>query len=81
MAFRNSIGGNMISAGAPPHVPKVPWIIVDTFGKRFMNELPFYTQDTGARPLYRYDSYLPGFRAFPVILIFDENGPKNEGCC
>jgi len=76
MAFRNSIAGNMLSAGKNTRVPRVPWIIVDTLGKRFMNELPFYPQDTGARPLYQYDSYLPGFPGIPCYLIFDENGRK-----
>jgi succinate dehydrogenase/fumarate reductase flavoprotein subunit len=34
---------------------KVPWIIVDRRGRRFMNEYPPYTQDTTWRPMATYD--------------------------
>ena len=31
------------------------WILLDRFGKRFMNEYQPYTQDTGVRLMQYYD--------------------------
>lgn len=59
--------------GARPDV-RMPWILVDKRGRRFMNEYEPYLQDTGARPLARYLPEDQGFAALPAWLIADERG-------
>ncbi|KAA0970896.1 FAD-dependent oxidoreductase [Aureimonas fodinaquatilis] len=54
----------------------VSWIVVDSSGKRFMNELHPATQDTAARPLGVYDPDVPAYTRIPAYLIFDEEGRK-----
>jgi succinate dehydrogenase/fumarate reductase flavoprotein subunit len=70
VAFRFSLGGfrndNL----------KMPWINVDKFGRRFMNEYPRAPQDTGHRPLEFYDAEIQDFPRIPCYLIFDEAGRK-----
>ncbi len=42
--------------GAPPEREALmPWILVNRRGRRFTNEYDPYMQDTGARPLARFD--------------------------
>ncbi|MBL8699038.1 MAG: FAD-binding protein [Alphaproteobacteria bacterium] len=53
---------------------RCPWILVDRFGRRFMNEYEPYLQDTGARPLARYASDVQDFAAIPAWLIADADG-------
>ncbi len=53
---------------------RCPWILVDRFGRRFMNEYEPYVQDTGARPLARYASDVQDFAAIPAWLIADADG-------
>jgi succinate dehydrogenase/fumarate reductase flavoprotein subunit len=55
---------------------KMIWIVVDRFGKRFMDEYPPAPQDTGARPLEYYDADLQGYPRIPCYLIFDEAGRR-----
>ncbi|GAB4068549.1 FAD-dependent oxidoreductase [Ancylobacter sonchi] len=69
-AFRIAPGG-----ARNPNRP-ISWIILDTFGKRFMNELHPATQDTAARPLGLYDADVPGYTRIPAYLVFDEEGRK-----
>ena len=59
--------------GPPPEV-KMPWILLDKAGRRFMNEYEPYLQDTGARPLERYSPDAQSFAALPAWLIADEAG-------
>jgi succinate dehydrogenase/fumarate reductase flavoprotein subunit len=74
MSFRHFIGGSLMTHGALKQVRKMPWIVVDTFGRRFMNEYPPAPQDTGARPLPFFDPGLPGYPRIPCYLIFDSAG-------
>ena len=74
MSFRHFIGGSLMTHGALKQVRKMPWIVVDTFGRRFMNEYPPAPQDTGARPLPFFDPSLPGYPRIPCYLIFDSAG-------
>lgn len=53
---------------------RCPWILLDRFGRRFMNEYEPYLQDTGARPLARYASEVQDFAAIPAWLIADADG-------
>jgi succinate dehydrogenase/fumarate reductase flavoprotein subunit len=52
------------------------WILVDKTGKRFMNELPPYVQDVGARPLELFDSVSQTFPRIPAHMIVDEAGRR-----
>ncbi len=70
VAFRFSLGGFR-----NPNL-RMPWINVDKFGKRFMNEYPRAPQDTGHRALEFYDSEIQDFPRIPCYLIFDESGRK-----
>lgn len=53
---------------------RVPWILVDKRGRRFMNEYEPYLQDTGIRPFAAYDPVRQRFAALPAHLIADANG-------
>ena len=52
----------------------MPWIIVDQFGRRFMNEYPPYLQDTGHRPLTTFDPVSQTYPRIPSWLIVDVDG-------
>ena len=53
---------------------RMPWILVDRSGRRFMNEYPPYLQDTGHRPMGVYDPSTQRYPAIPAWLIVDEDG-------
>jgi succinate dehydrogenase/fumarate reductase flavoprotein subunit len=53
---------------------RLPWILVDRGGRRFMNEYEPYLQDTGARSLDRYDPHVQDYAALPAWLIADAKG-------
>jgi succinate dehydrogenase/fumarate reductase flavoprotein subunit len=54
----------------------MPWIVVDKFGSRYMNEYPPAPQDTGHRPMELFDPDLPGYSRIPSYLIIDDTGIK-----
>jgi hypothetical protein len=54
----------------------MPWIVVDKFGARYMNEYPPAPQDTSHRPMEVYDPDMPGYSRIPSYIIFDEAGRK-----
>jgi succinate dehydrogenase/fumarate reductase flavoprotein subunit len=56
---------------------RVPWIIVDRVGRRYMNEYPPYTQDTSWRPMATFDSASMSYLRNPSYLIMDEAGRGN----
>ncbi len=61
--------------GAPPEKEaRMPWILLDRRGRRFMNEYDPYMQDTGARPLARFDPLTQQPMANPAWLIADADG-------
>jgi succinate dehydrogenase/fumarate reductase flavoprotein subunit len=78
MAFRHCIGGSLMTHGAQKKVAVMPWIVVDTLGRRFMNEFPPAPQDTSARPLAYFDPDLPGYPRIPCYLIFDDEGRQKR---
>jgi succinate dehydrogenase/fumarate reductase flavoprotein subunit len=53
---------------------KVPWIIVDRHGRRFMNEYQPYTQDTTWRAMQTFDSFSMSYPRIPSFMIMDESG-------
>jgi succinate dehydrogenase/fumarate reductase flavoprotein subunit len=55
---------------------QMSWILVDADGKRFMNEMPPYTQDTGARAFEFYDTQRQRFPRVPAHMIVDEDGRR-----
>ena len=71
-AFRNSISG--------PRVPtrKIPWILLDKYGHRYMNEYPPAMQDTPIRDMAYYDPERQEYPRVPSILLFDEEGRKTR---
>jgi succinate dehydrogenase/fumarate reductase flavoprotein subunit len=53
---------------------RMPWILVDQNGKRFMSEQQPYTQDTLIRPMQYFDPLTQTFPRNPAFLICDEEG-------
>ena len=70
IAFRTFLAG--------PRKPNqtLPWIVVDKFGSRYMNEYPPAPQDTAHRSMETYDADMPGYSRIPSYIIFDEAGRK-----
>jgi hypothetical protein len=52
----------------------MPWIAVDRFGRRFMDEYPLAPQDTPFRALDYYDPDIQDYPRIPAYLIFDDQG-------
>ena len=55
---------------------KMAWILLDRYGRRFMNEYQPYLQDTAHRAFHVYDPAIQDFPRIPAMLICDENGRK-----
>lgn len=55
---------------------KMAWILLDRFGRRFMNEYQPYTQDTAHRQLHYFDPTIQDYPRIPGFLLCDENGRK-----
>lgn len=55
---------------------KMPWIAVDRFGRRYMDEYPPAPQDTPIRAMEYYDPDIQDYPRIPSHLIFDEEGRK-----
>lgn len=55
---------------------QMSWILVDRAGRRFMNEMPPYTQDTAARPFEFFDTVTQDFPRIPAHMICDEDGRR-----
>ncbi|MBI2953675.1 MAG: FAD-binding protein [Chloroflexi bacterium] len=53
---------------------KMPWVVVDKLGSRYMDEYPPAPQDTGYRPMEIFDPDLPGYPRIPSYMLFDEKG-------
>ena len=53
---------------------KVPWIVVDRKGRRYMNEYQPYTQDTSWRGMEQFDSFSMSYPRIPSYMIMDEPG-------
>jgi succinate dehydrogenase/fumarate reductase flavoprotein subunit len=53
---------------------KVPWIILDRRGRRYMNEYQPYTQDTSGRAMAVFDTHAMSYLRIPSYMIMDEPG-------
>jgi len=70
IAFRHVFGGQR----NPKRV--MPWIVVDRYGSRYMDEYHPAPQDTMHRPMELFDPDIPGYPRIPSYIIFDEVGRK-----
>ncbi|MEK9684887.1 MAG: FAD-dependent oxidoreductase [Rhodospirillaceae bacterium] len=57
-------------------VVQMTWIVVDKYGRRYMNENPPYTQDTSHRPMEHFDPVKQEYPRIPSYVIFDEVGRR-----
>jgi len=84
--FRHTgAGGNR---GRYERLTPTPWIVVDKFGRRYMNEIAPMPQDLNHRCMEIFDGSLwlkpyykegsSGYPRIPNWLIFDEEGRKNK---
>lgn len=55
---------------------KMPWIIVDRHGGRFMSEQQPYTQDTAVRPMQYFDPLTQSFPRNPAFMVCDDEGRR-----
>ena len=55
---------------------KMPWILLDQDGKRYMSEYQPYTQDTTIRPMQHYDPVRQRFPRNPSFMVCDDAGRK-----
>lgn len=53
---------------------RMPWIVVDQDGRRYMNEYPPYPGDTGHRHMTHFDPVTQSFPRIPSYLILDQKG-------
>jgi succinate dehydrogenase/fumarate reductase flavoprotein subunit len=56
---------------------RMPWIVVDRRGRRYMNEYPPYLQDTGMRPMAPYDPDTQSYPRIPSWIVVDEAGRRH----
>lgn len=54
----------------------MPWIAVDRFGRRFMDEYPPAPQDTVIRALEYFDPDIQDYPRIPCYLVFDDVGRR-----
>ncbi|MFC2056678.1 FAD-dependent oxidoreductase [Chloroflexota bacterium] len=84
IGIRHRGGGGPMGRYGREH--QVPWIAVDKWGRRYMNELAPMPQDLNHRPMELFDGnlwlaphYKKGANGYPRIpswIIFDEDGRK-----
>lgn len=59
--------------GRPPREDvRLPWIILDQNGRRYMNEYQPYAQDTSSRPMALLDPMTQTYPRIPSVMVFDE---------
>ncbi|MBI2917633.1 MAG: FAD-binding protein [Chloroflexi bacterium] len=68
IAFRHPFGGHR-----NPN-RRMPWIVVDRVGRRYMNEYHPASADTNHRPMEVFDPDLPGYPRIPSFMVFDDVG-------
>jgi len=55
---------------------RMPWIVVDRLGRRYMNEYHPAPANTNHWPMETFDPDLPGYPRIPSYVIFDEAGRR-----
>jgi succinate dehydrogenase/fumarate reductase flavoprotein subunit len=73
-AIRHTFHGSRRAPGRQPEYHLLPWIAVDKDGRRFMDEIYPYPNDTNARPMEIFDPDRLEFPRIPCYLVFDEAG-------
>lgn len=72
VALRHRFGGGTKDNEAR----KFPWIIIDKFGMRYMNEQPHAPQDTPWRDMMAYDPDIQDYPRIPSYMIFNDVAKK-----
>ena len=68
--------------GRPPRADvKMPWIVVDQNGRRYMNEYPPYLQDTSHRSMATYDPQTQRYPRIPSWIVLDDEGRGTYPLC
>ena len=68
--------------GRPPRSDvKMPWIVVDRNGRRYMNEYPPYLQDTSHRNMATYDPQGQRYPRIPSWIVLDDEGRGTYPLC
>ncbi len=70
-----------IPGQAPREDVKVPWILLDQRGRRYMNEYQPYMQDTSQRPMALFDPVTQSYPRIPSFLVLDEAGRQTYPLC
>ena len=60
---------------------KVPWILIDRNGRRYMSEYQPYTQDTSARAFSHFDTLTQEYPRIPSLMIFDDDAHGTYPLC
>ena len=66
---------------APRNDVRVPWILVDQRGRRYMSEYQPYMQDTSNRHMAQFDPLTQSYPRIPSFMILDEEGRKPYPLC
>ena len=66
---------------APRADVKMPWIVVDQNGRRYMNEYPPYLQDTSHRSMATYDPQTQRYPRIPSWIVLDDEGRGTYPLC
>ena len=66
---------------APRNDVKMPWIVVDRNGRRYMNEYPPYLQDTSHRSMAIYDPQTQRYPRIPSWIVLDDEGRGTYPLC
>jgi succinate dehydrogenase/fumarate reductase flavoprotein subunit len=68
--------------GRPPRNDvKMPWIVVDQAGRRYMNEYPPYMQDTAHRAMAQFDTLTQSYRRIPSYIVLDDDARGTYPLC
>jgi succinate dehydrogenase/fumarate reductase flavoprotein subunit len=57
-------------------LPRMPWIVVDRAGRRYVDEYPPYLSDTGVRQFEHFDPQAHAHTRLPSYLVVDEAGRR-----
>lgn len=74
VAYRTPFGGYRSDTAGITR--RMPWVVVDRFGRRFMNEWPPAAADTPLRDLEKFDFTMLDYPRIPAYMIFDEEARK-----
>ncbi len=74
VAYRTPFGGYRNDTAGTQR--RMPWVVVDRFGRRFMNEWPPAAADTPLRELEKFDFTILDYPRVPAFMVFDEEGRK-----